>query len=57
MTAAVALQAWQRFVSLFTTDCKYFTGLGLGDRRYVFQSGAAIVDATRAGFIGVVESD
>ena len=57
MTAAVANQTWQRFVSLFASDRKYYTRLGLGDRRYVFQGGAAIVDATRAGFIGVVESD
>lgn len=57
MSAAVAIQTWQRFASLFATDRKYFTRLGLGDRRYVFQSGAAIVDATRAGFIGVVEDD
>jgi hypothetical protein len=57
MSAASALQTWQRFASLFGPDRRYFIGMGLGDPRYVFQSGAAIVDATRAGYIGVVESD
>jgi hypothetical protein len=57
MSAAVARQAWDDFASLFATDREYFIGLGLGDRQYVFQCGAAIVDATRAGYIGIVESD
>lgn len=57
MSAAIAGQTWERFASLFATDRKYFTKLGLGDRQYVFQCGAAIVDATRAGYLGIVESD
>lgn len=57
MSAVLAAQIWERFEALFADDRKYFIGLGLGDRKYVFQSGAAIVDATRAGFIGVVEDD
>ena len=57
MSAALTGQIWGLFSSLFATDRAYFTGLGLGDDKYVFQSGVAIVDATRAGFIGVVEND
>lgn len=57
MSEPVARETWERFASLFAPDRKYFIGLGLGDRQYVFQFGAAIVDATRAGFLGVVESD
>jgi hypothetical protein len=57
MSAALTGQIWELFSSLFATDRTYFTGLGLGDDKYVFQSGVAIVDATRAGFIGVVEND
>jgi hypothetical protein len=57
MSAVVAGQTWEHFASLFATDRKYFMGLGLGDRQHAYQCGAAIVDATRAGFIGVVESD
>lgn len=55
MSAALAARTWERFASMFAADRTYFTGLGLGDRRYAHQRGAAIVDATSAGFIGIVD--
>jgi hypothetical protein len=57
MNAAVAARIWADFASLFASDRTYFRGLGLGDPAYVYLRGAAIVDATRAGYLGVVEGD
>jgi hypothetical protein len=57
MSAAVAAQTWELFASLFAPERTYYNGLGLGDPRYVYMRGAAIVDATRAGYLGVVEGD
>jgi hypothetical protein len=57
MSAAAAGEVWTAFSSLFATERTYFVRLGLGDPRYAYQRGAAIVDATRAGYVGVVEDD
>jgi hypothetical protein len=57
MNAELADQTWQHFTALFAADRRYYTGLALGDPACAFRRGAAIVDATRAGFLGVVESD
>jgi hypothetical protein len=57
MSAASAVQAWQRFASLFAPDRRYFIGMGLGDPGMCFSRARRSSDATRAGYIGVVESD
>lgn len=57
MSRTVAEQTWAQFESLFAGDRAYFTGLGLGDRRYPYLRGIAIVDAAHAGYLGIVEGD
>lgn len=57
MTPDQAAHFWRRFRGLFSERARYFMGLGLGSREYVFQRGIVIVDTHRAGTIYVVESD
>jgi len=57
MTAAMAEQRWALFESLFALERRYYINLAIGDAAYVFHRGVAIVDATRAGFLGIVEND
>jgi hypothetical protein len=45
------------FEEFFVEPRRYFVGLGLGSRDYVFHNGIAIVTDGRAGLLGVVESD
>jgi hypothetical protein len=36
---------------------RFYLNMGLGDPKYVFSHGAAIVDEERAGILWIVESD
>ncbi len=46
-----------RFESLFGQPRIYYTGMGFGDREYVFQKGLSIISNNLAGILWVVESD
>lgn len=52
-----ALKIWEAFRGLFSPDARFFTGVGLGDSAYVFQSGVVVVDDVKAGCLCVIEND
>lgn len=52
-----AAALWERFQALVPEPRTVYVGMGFGQRRYVFQQGAAIVGAEHAGVLWVVESD
>lgn len=57
MSPASAASLWTQFRTLFAPSARCFIGLGFGDPAYVFLRGVAVIDDTRAGYLGVVESD
>jgi len=58
MSQPVATQVWERFAAFFErTACRYYVGMGLGNREFTYLSGVAIVDHQHAGILWVVESD
>ena len=48
---------WNRFESFLEPERRYFTGMGFGDREYVFLHGVAATDQEKAGILWTVESD
>ena len=52
-----AFAIWQRFRELFSSEARFFMGLGFGDSAYVFQGGVVVLDDEKAGCLCVVESD
>jgi hypothetical protein len=57
MTRRKAERYFEQFEQMFEEPRKYFTGMGFGDPRYVFQYGVAIISHKRAGVLWIVESD
>ena len=57
MPMAEARPIWEAFRALFSTNARFFLGVGLGDPKYVFQHGAVVADDHKAGCLCVIEND
>jgi hypothetical protein len=57
MSMTQAASYFDRFDSLFEDPKTYYINLGFGDPEHVFLHGVAVISATRAGYLGVVQSD
>lgn len=57
MPPKVARSLWREFQGFFQGERRYYVGMGLGDYKYAYLQGAAVVDETRAGVLWVVEND
>lgn len=55
--STTAHSLWSEFESFFQEQRRYYTGMGLGDSKYAYLHGAAIVDQHRGGILWVVEGD
>ena len=57
MTELQAAKAFDEFLNLCGPNPRFYIGMGIGDRKYVFQYGVLIVANSRGGMLWVVESD
>ena len=57
MSADTAGDLFDRLLDLCGPGPRFYAGLGLGDRRYVYLDGVLVVAANRAGILWIVESD
>lgn len=57
MSESMAGELFDRFVAVCGANPRFYIGLGIGDRKYVFMYGVLIVADDRAGILWIVESD
>ena len=57
MPKVIASAVWQQFDSLFEQPKTYYVRMGLGKQEMVFSLGVAILSASRAGLVFVIEND
>lgn len=57
MDDSTAGECFDRFVEICGPNPRFYIGLGIGDRKYVFQYGLLAVADDRAGILWIVESD
>ena len=57
MSESTAGELFDRFVTMCGANPKYYIGLGIGDRKYVFMYGMLVVADDLAGILWIVEDD
>ena len=57
MSESTASELFDRFVGLCGSNPRFYIGLGIGDRKYVFMYGVLIVADDLAGLLCIVEDD